>query len=131
MNEAIRNSELLPEDQSVPPSIKGLANYFIIVAIPCILFAIAAFFIPIAGADTYTRESDYAFMLGLKIFMASFFLIYSVLHLIAGIYLKKGSRKAYIMTMILSFLGLSNLNPLFIPAVIICLKKKNREYFEK
>ena len=109
----------------VPTSAKWLAWYYILGSLPFVLFSLFGFSIP---EEELTNQPDYIerdrnFLLGLKILMFGAILVYSILHLLAGIGLLRLKKRAFKTARILSILGIFHLNPLALPGLIVCSKK--------
>lgn len=115
----------------VPGSATGLAWYFIVGALPFILFALMGFSIPPEELTNHPQhiDRDRGFLNFLKVVMFGGLLVYSVVHLVGGIGLLRSKKWGYKTAKILSILGIFHLNPFAVPGLIICSKKNVREFY--
>jgi len=111
----------------LPSSLVFLAIYYIIGAIPFILFSLYVFTIPEEELTNHPENIDRSrtFLTIIKFLMGGGLLIYSFAHLISGIAMLKAKKWALWTSRILSILGAIHLNPFAIPGLIISFNKKS------
>lgn len=116
--------------ETLPKSVRFLALYYIVGAVPVMLFALFCFTIPPEELTNHPEqiERDRAFLQILKVVMFGGLFLYALIHEVAGFGLLRGKRWSYWMAMILSILGALHLNPFAVPGLVICLRQNVRAY---
>ena len=127
----VRNSSSTAmKEGPIPGSARFLALYLIIGSLPCILFAMFCFTIPVEELTSQPLyiERDRGFITLMKILMFGSLLLYSLVHLAGGIGLIRGKSWGYKIALWLS-VGILHLNPFAVPNLIICLRENVRQYY--
>jgi hypothetical protein len=114
-----------------PGSVSFLVWYYMIGAIPVMLFSLFGFTIPVEELTNHPEyiERDRGFLTAIKVLMFGGLLLYSGLHLLAGFKLLGGKKSGYIIAKILSILGIFHLNPFAVPGLIVLSKKDVQQHF--
>jgi hypothetical protein len=114
-----------------PRSVKFLAYYYAVLAIPFIAFSLFGFTIP---AEELTNHPEYldrdrGFITGMKMLMFGGLLLYSLAHLVSAIQLLRGKSRGYRIACVLSNLGMFHFNPFAIPGLMICKRQNVQDFF--
>ena len=128
---AASSPDMATSERQLPSSVKFLAWYYIIGAIPFILFSLFCFTIPPEKLTNHPEyiDRDRGFIIFLKVLMFGGFLVYAMVHVASGVGMLRFKKWGYITACILTGLGVMHLNPFTIPGAIICLRKNVREFF--